>query len=208
MSKTKYAHPELAGIEVHGMSRGSFIARGAIATGSLYGAGAVTSFVGSAFAQSDSDVDIVNFALTLEYLETAFYKEALSKANLSGEAKQLAELIGGHEQQHVDALTGTVEKLGGKAVKAPGVKFPLTDEASFLKLAATFEDLGVSAYNGAAPMIKSKDVLAAAGGIVQVEARHAAAVRSLAGDPPTEGAFDVPLGKGAVLKAAMPFITG
>ena len=181
---------------------------GAIATGGLYGVGAVGSFVTGAFAQGGGDADIANFALTLEYLETAFYEEALAKANLSGDAKALAELIGGHEQEHVDALKGTVEKLGGKPVAAPGVKFPLKDEASFLKLAATFEDLGVSAYNGAAPMIQSTEVLAAAGGIVQVEARHAAAIRSLAGDSPTKGAFDVPLRESEVLKAAKPFITG
>jgi rubrerythrin len=190
------------------MSRSSFIARGALATGALYGTTAVGSFVTQAFAQGGGDVDILNFALTLEYLEAAFYKEALSKAGLSGQVKKLAQEIGDHENQHVDALTSAIKKAGGKPVTAPKVAFPLSNEASFLKLAETFEDTGVAAYDGAAPMIKSKDVLGAAGSIAQVEARHAAAIRYLKGDNPTVGAFEPTLTKGQVLKAVKPFIQG
>jgi Ferritin-like domain len=204
-----YANPELAAVEVHGMSRGAFIARGALATGALYGTTAVGSFVTGALAQEGAgDVGILNFALTLEYLEAAFYKEALSKAGLSGQAKKLAQEIGDHEDQHVDALTAAIKKAGGKPVKAPMATFPLSDQASFLKLAETFEDTGVAAYDGAAPMIKSTDVLAAAGSIVQVEARHAAAIRYLRGESPTRGAFEPTLGKAQVLKAVKPFIQG
>jgi rubrerythrin len=204
----KYAEPELAAVEVGGMSRSAFLARSAIATGGLYGAGAVSSFVTRAFAQGGGDIEILNFALTLEYLETAFYEEALSKVGLSGDAKKLAQLIGEHEKQHVDALTGAIEKAGGKPVEAPGVRFPLSDEASFLKLAVAFEDTGVYAYNGAAPMIQSPEVLGAAGTIVQVEARHAAAIRDLAGESPTPGAFDKTLTQQQVLKAVKPYIAG
>jgi rubrerythrin len=206
MKQGSYANPELAAIEVHGMSRGAFIARGALATGALYGTGAVSSFVTQAFAQGGGDVDILNFALTLEYLEAAFYEEALSKAGLSGEAKKLAREIGDHEKQHVDALSGAIKKAGGKPVAAPQVAFPLSNQGSFLKLAETFEETGVSAYNGAAPMLQSKDVLAVAGSIVQIEARHAAAIRVLKGDKPTVGAFDKTLAKDEVLKAVKPFI--
>ena len=145
---------EIADIEVTGHTRSAFLVRGALATGSLYGVGAVGSFVTQAFAQGGGgDVDILNFALTLEYLEAAFYKEGLAKAGLSGAAKKLATEIGDHENQHVDALTQTIKKLGGKPVQAPGVTFPFKDQESFLKLAQVFEDTGVSAYNGAAPMI-------------------------------------------------------
>jgi hypothetical protein len=206
MNENDYANPELAAIEVHGMSRGSFITRGALATGALYGTTAVGSFVTQAFAQGGGDVDILNFALTLEYLEAAFYKEALSKAGLSGQVKKIAREIGDHENQHVAALTSAIKKAGGKPVAAPKVAFPLSDEASFLKLAEVFEDTGVAAYDGAAPMIKSKEVLGAAGSIVQVEARHAAAIRFLAGNDPTLGAFDKTLKKDEVLKAVKPFI--
>ena len=77
-------------------------------------------------------------------------------------------------------------------MKAPNVDFGnvFTSEASFLKIAKTFEDTGVSAYNGAAPTIKSGDVLAAAGSIVQVEARHAALIRLTRGKTPAPEAFD------------------
>jgi len=206
MNSNTHVNPELAEVEVRGLSRSAFLARSAMATGGLYGAGAVGSFVTRAFAQGGSDVDILNFALTLEYLEAAFYEEAVAKAGLSGDAKKLAQLIGDHERQHVDALTGAIKDAGGKPVKAPGVTFPLKDEASFLKLAIAFEDTGVSAYNGAAPMIKSADVLGAAGAIVQVEARHAAAVRFMAGESPTTGAFDETLTEQQVLKAVKPYI--
>jgi rubrerythrin len=192
-----------------GLTRSAFIARGAMATGSLYGAGAVGGYVTRALAQSGAgDIDILNFALTLEYLEAAFYKEGLQKAKLSGDAKKLATEIADNEQQHVDALTQTIKKLGGKPVAAPSVKFPFTDQKSFLKLAQVFEDTGVSAYNGAAPMISSKEVLGAAGSIVQVEARHAAAIRLLNGEDPSPAAFDPTLTKKQVLKAVMPFIQG
>ena len=208
MNQTSPPNPELAAVEVHGMSRSAFLVRGALATGAVYGSGAVGSFVSSAFAQGSGDVAILNFALTLEYLETAFYETALKKAGLSGEAKKLATEIAGHEKQHVDTITATIKKLGGRPVAQPTVSFPLTDQSSFLKLAETFEDTGVSAYNGAAPKISSPDVLGAAGSIVQVEARHAAAIRLLKGDAPTKGAFDSTLGKAQVLKAVKPFIKG
>jgi rubrerythrin len=197
---------DIAEIEVRGHTRSAFLVRGALATGSLYGAGAVGGFVTQAFAQGGGDLDILNFALTLEYLEAAFYKEGIAKAGLSGSAKKLATEIGDHENQHVDALTATIKKLGGKPVKAPGVTFPFKDQASFLKLAQVFEDTGVSAYNGAAPMISSKEVLGAAGSIVQVEARHAAAIRYLNGNDPSPAAFDPTLSKNQVLKAVKPFI--
>ena len=206
MNQTQQASPELAAVEVSGMSRSTFIVRGALATGGLYGAGAVGSFVSSALAKGGGDVDILNFALTLEYLEAAFYDTALTKAGLSGDAKKLAQEIGAHEKEHVQALTATIKKLGGKPVAAPQVSFPLSNQTSFLKLAAVFEDTGVAAYNGAAPMISSTDVLVAAGSIVQVEARHAAAIRVLKGDSPTKGAFDPTLTKQQVLKAVKPFI--
>jgi Ferritin-like domain len=93
-------------------------------------------------------------------------------------------------------------------VKAPGVDFgdAFKNEKSFLMLAETFEDTGVSAYNGAAPSIESTEVLGAAGSIVQVEARHAAAIRLLNGKQPAEGAFDEALEMQQVLDAVKPFV--
>jgi hypothetical protein len=205
---TQQAVPELAVIEVHGMTRGAFIVRGALAAGAVYGAGAVAPFVAQAVAQSDSgDLDIVNFALTLEYLETEFYARAL-ELSLSDDVRALADLIHKDEAQHVAALAATVKNLGGKPAKKPMFTFPDQDEKSFLKLAQTLEDTGVAAYNGAGPAIQSKEVLAAAGSIVQIEARHAAAIRLQNGELPAPDAFDKPLETDAVLAAVKPFIAG
>ena len=193
-------------IEIHGMSRGAFLVRGALATGAAVGAASVGPWVTRALAQDGGgDVDILNFALTLEYLEADFYRQA-SKLSLKGDYKSLAKEFGANEQEHVDALVATIGQLGGKPVKSPKFAFGLKSQKDFEKLAVTLEDTGVSAYNGAAPMIMSKEVLAAAGSIVQVEARHAAALRFLGGMSPTTGAFDKTLPKAAVLKAVTPLI--
>ena len=210
MSTHELAAPELASIEVEGVTRQGFLVRSAVAAGSVYGLATVGPFVGRAMAQeSGGDVDVLNFALTLEYLEAAFYDQAVKNTRgLAGEAMEIAETLRDNENEHVKVLTATIKDLGGKPVKAPGVDFgkAFATQSSFLKTAQTFEDLGVSAYNGAAPQIKSKDVLGAAGAIVQVEARHAAAIRFLRNKPITDGAFDKALEMPAVLKAAKPFI--
>jgi Ferritin-like domain len=210
MSQENLAAPELAAIDVHGVSRQAFIMRGAVAAGSVYGLAAVGPFVREALAQDGGgDVDILNFALTLEYLESAFYTQGLKQVSgLSGDAKSLATEIRDNENEHVAALTKTIKSLGGKPVKTPGVDFgdAFANQKAFLKLAQTFEDTGVSAYNGAAPMIESTDVLAAAGSIVQIEARHAAAIRLMNGQPITDGGFDKPLEQQAVLDAVKPFV--
>jgi rubrerythrin len=209
MSNNKnLAAPELAAIEVHGMSRGAFIVKGALAAGAVYGASTVAPFVSQALAQSGGgDVDIVNFALTLEYLEADFYTKA-QKLGLSGDVARLARLLQNDETQHVQALTATVKQLGGTPAKKPVFVFPDNSASGFLKLAQVLEDTGVSAYNGAAPAIQNKEVLGAAGSIVQVEARHAAAIRLQNKAEPAPAAFDKPLAKAAVLTAVKPFIKG
>jgi rubrerythrin len=210
MSQDKLMAPELAAIDVQGIDRHSFIVRGAVAAGAVYGLGAVGPFVRQAIAQEGGgDVDILNFALTLEYLESTFYNQALRRVSgLSGDVKSLATEIRDNEVEHVVALSKTIKTLGGMPVKAPGVDFgnAFASQKSFLALAQTFEDTGVSAYNGAAPAIRSPEVLAAAGSIVQVEARHAAAIRSLNGEPITDGGFDKSLDTQAVLQAVKPFV--
>ena len=206
MSDSTLAIPELGGVEIHGMTRGAFVLKGALAAGAVYGASTVGPFVGRAFAQSGGgDVDIVNFALTLEYLEADFYKKAAS-LGLSGDLMKLAKQFGDEETAHVDALTATVKKLGGKPAAKPTFVFPVKDESSFLKLAQTLEDTGVAAYNGAGPQIQSKEVLGAAGSIVQIEARHAAAIRLKRSQPPAPDAFDKTMSMADVLKAVKPLI--
>jgi rubrerythrin len=188
-------------------TRSEVLAKGALAVGSVYGALAVGPYVRRALGASmGGDIAIVNFALTLEYLEAKFYEEAKGRVRANGELMSLIDLLAKDEQQHVEALAATVKQLGGKPVAEPKFNFAYSGTSGFLKLAQTFEDVGVSAYNGAGPMIKSKEVLAAAGGIVQVEARHAAAIRLQNEEEPAPVAFDEPLAEKQVLKAVEPFL--
>jgi rubrerythrin len=206
MNSPDTSSPELAAVEVHGLSRASFILRGALGAGALYGVGAVAPFVGNALAAT-SDVDILNFALTLEYLETDFYQSKGKSVGLSGQAKALATSFGDEEAEHVAALSKAITSLGGKPVKKPTFAFPVNSQSSFLSLAYVLENTGVGAYNGAAPSLSNKSVLAAAGSIVQVEARHAASIAVLTGKSITpNGAFDKPLSMKQVLAKAGPLI--
>lgn len=211
MSDQILTQPELAAVRIdedsNDLSRSEVILKGALAAGAIYGAAMVGPFVGKALAMSDvGDVGILNFALTLEYLESSFYREAKTRAKASGDLKSLIDLVARDEDEHVGALTETIKKLGGKPVAEPKFDFPYSGTAGFLKLAQTFEDTGVSAYNGAAPQIKSREVLEAAGSIVQVEARHAAAIRLQNGAEPSPLAFDPSLSEAKVRKAVEPFI--
>lgn len=211
MRNEELAQPQLADVHIDAdgedFSRSEVILKGALAAGAVYGAMSVAPFVSRALAMSGGgDVGILNFALTLEYLESSFYREAKRRAGASGELKGLIDLVARDEDEHVKALTATIEKLGGKPVAEPKFDFPYGSTAEFLELAQTFEDTGVSAYNGAAPQIKSKEVLGAAGSIVQVEARHAAAIRLQNEAEPSPEAFDPTLSKPQVLKAVEPFI--
>jgi hypothetical protein len=211
MSHQELAHPELAAVTVDedsgDLSRSDVILKGALAAGAVYGTFMVGPYVRKALAMSGGgDVDILNFALTLEFLESTFYKEAKTRAKASGELKSLINLLADDEEQHVAALTASIKELGGKPVAEPKFNFDYNDTAGFLKLAQTFEDTGVSAYNGAGPMIESKEVLGAAGSIVQVEARHAAAIRLQNKEEPAPEAFDPSLDEAQVLKAVEPFI--
>jgi hypothetical protein len=205
-SSTPRATPERNSAQ--GMTRATFLLRGAIATASVSGLGAVAPFVSGALASAGGgDVEVLNFALTLEYLESDFYNVKGAALALGPAARSYVKQFGEQEQDHVEALQKTIKQLGGTPVAKPQFRFPVNDEAGFLRLASTLENLGVGAYNGAAPAISASEVLAAAGSIVQVEARHAAAVDLLLGkDPTPNGAFDKPLSKATVLAAAKPLI--
>jgi hypothetical protein len=208
MTVNELTSPDLAACEVHGMTRGSFILRGALAAGALYGTASVAPFVSQALAQSGGgDAEILNFALTLEYLEADFYTVKGKQVGLSGEAKAYARTFGAEEVAHVSALTAAIKALGATPVAKPTFVFPATSESSFLSLASVLENTGVGAYNGAAPSLQSKAVLASAGSIVQTEARHAAAIDLLIGMSPTPNqGFDRPFTKAEVLAKAGPLI--
>lgn len=207
-TKTELTDPELAGVEIDGVTRGAFILRGALAASAIYGTSTVGPFVSSALAAGDGgDVAILNFALTLEYLESAFYKKALG-LHLSSETRQFAQTFGDDETQHVAALQKAIQSLGGKPGAKPTFSFPITDEKSFLTLAQKLEDTGVEAYNGAGPKIKSKKILAAAGSIVQIEGRHAAIIRILNGAFPAPHTFDRTANAAQVAARIAPLIKG
>lgn len=167
-----------------------------------------------------SDVEILNYALTLEFLEAEFYDKVIASGLVKDQkVADLAKKFGETEQEHVDALTATIKKLGGSPVKAPKTKFEETLEKGLeetLNTAATVENLGAAAYLGQAGAIKNKEVLAAALAIHTVEARHAAALNhlvgrgfsgdgELSGSIPT-GAFAKPMDMAAVNEAVKPFL--
>jgi hypothetical protein len=157
-------------------------------------------------AGASGDLKIVNYALTLEYLEDQFYSKVVASGLFSGKTLSTLKTFGSEEHQHVLALEGVAMKLGTPAAKPTG-KFPLTSAASVAKLAATVENLGAAAYLGQAGSIQSKEILAAALSIHTVEARHAATLNMLLKLSPTpDGAFGVPMSMSQVLAAVKPFI--
>jgi rubrerythrin len=170
--------------------------------------GGTTTAAGTATtkANASSDLAIVNYALTLEYLEADFYDQAVRSGEIKDRAvADLAQRIGESEHQHVDALTATVKKLGGTPAMKPATKFDDViggGPAKILQTAAAVENLGAAAYLGQAGRIKSKEVLAAALSIHSVEARHAAALNRLTGRGfGGNGPLDGSLPDGAFAKA-------
>jgi len=159
-----------------------------------------------------TDVQILNYALTLEHLENAFYKAAIT--NFTAADFQAAGTTTGFygnlqeisldEQTHVDFLSGA---LGSAATKPCTYAFPVTDATSFLAVANILEGVGVSAYLGAAQFIANKDYLTAAGSILTVEARHSAYIRQQNTASPFPSPFDIPLDFDEVYSLAAQFIT-
>ncbi len=167
------------------------------------------SAVGTRQGPASGDLDILNYALTLEYLESGFYDRGIAAGLLSGRELALVTPIRDHERAHVQAVTDTITGLGGKPVAKPKLTFPkgtFTDKGKFLATASTFEELGVKAYHGQVPLIVSGDLLAAAASIAGVESRHAAILADLTGGDPFPGPIEANLPMKDVLKAAMPFI--
>ncbi len=200
---------ELAAIHVNGVTREAFLVRATLAAGATYGALSATPYIAKALAKGTSDVDILNYALTLEYLESAYYTEGIKQVKgLAADELELVKEIRDNEDAHVEALAATVKGLGGTPAAKPTFDFgaAFASPEAFLKVANTLEDAGVSAYNGAGPLISSKEVLAAAGSIVQVEARHAALIRLARGKPPAPQSFDAASTMDAILKKVAPFI--
>ena len=155
------------------------------------------------------DVGILNYALTLEFLETAFYADVVKSGLFKGADLETIRKFGREEAEHVKALTAAVKRMGGKPAAEPKAEFPLDSAKSVLELAATVENLGAAAYLGQAANIKSPEVLASALAIHSVEGRHAAVLNTLRGESITpDGAFAKPADVKTVLEAVEPFIVG
>jgi hypothetical protein len=153
------------------------------------------------------DIGILNYALTLEYLETAFYADVVKSGLFKGADLETIRKFGAEEAEHVGALTAAVKQMGGQPAPEPKTEFPLKSARSVLELAATVENLGAAAYLGQAANIKSPEVLASALAIHTVEGRHASVLNTLLGKSITpDGAFAKPATAKVVLKSVEPFI--
>lgn len=198
--------------EVAGDTRMSFLRKGALAGGAALSGGAILSALIPDVALAaggrppakfgKGDVGILNFALTLEYLERAFYNEATDSGAITD--PQTATFLGvttHDERKHVAFLK---KALGRLAVKEPKFNFhgATSDQSTFQQVAYVLENTGVHAYLGQAPNIQSGKVLLAAASIVTIEARHSGAIGSIIGKKINpNGAFDNGLPASAILKA-------
>nr|WP_305883038.1 ferritin-like domain-containing protein [Halobellus rarus] len=209
------------------------MARSAIAGGSLLALGGATgSVLGQEDGDSDdgpeemtasfddvegTDLDVLNYALSLEHLENAFYREGLEMFSVEDfvvadslesydeerrmEVYDRVETIAEHESTHVDVLTQAIELLGGTPVEEDSYNFGVETVGDFLGLGQVLENTGVAAYAGAAPFVESPDLLSAALSIHSVEARHAALLNEVNGESPFPDAFDSAQSQQEVLDA-------
>jgi hypothetical protein len=160
-----------------------------------------------------SDIDVLNYALTLEHLEYAFYRDGVGLFTFGTDGRGQSidtnfAAIRDHEGAHVETLTSVITDLGGEPVSEATYDFgdAYTDPMAFMATAAALENTGVSAYDGAGQFITDPDLLTAAGAIVAVEARHASYLNLLTGEIPFPAAFETPLTMDEVLEIAGPFI--
>jgi hypothetical protein len=196
--------------EAAGIDRSDFLKKSVLAGGGLLAGGAIfNQYLSSAEAaisttkrSKANDVKILNYALTLEYLEAAFYKQAVANMAYGGDPNlaRFAQTVASHEATHVKFLKSVLKSA---AIKSPKFDFgaAVTDQKTFAATAQTLEDTGVTAYLGQVANIFQRGVLSAAGTIATVEARHAAWIRLINGEIPAPAAFDKRKSEKAVLKA-------
>lgn len=176
------------------------VLRAALAGGGVVMAGGVAIALPGPARSAPSvrqDAEILSFVLLLERLQGALYAEALAKGALTGELREFATTVGGHEREHA----AFVEKALGSGVQPPPRRFEFgdatTDPQRFAATAQEIEDLGVAAYQAQAPNL-TPTALAAAARIVSVEARHAAWIRDLRGERPAPSASEPRVAAGKV----------
>jgi hypothetical protein len=154
------------------------------------------------------DLEIVRYALTLEYIEADFYDKVVEAGIFSGATGDLFKEIQQNEHEHVAALTALAKKLDGAPPERPVTRFPFGGHGrSIVDVAATLENVGAAAYLGQVEAIESREVLAAALSIHTVEGRHAAKLNRLAGrNFSPDGSFASPLDMVEVSNAIAPFV--
>jgi Ferritin-like domain len=197
------------------ISRRSMLKIGAASALTLGLAGTLPASRNAVFAQDialASDLDVLNYALTLEHLEYAFYRDGIGNFTFGNDPfgqsidTNLAA-IRDHEGAHVTALTDAIVSMGGTPVTESTYDFGYgSDPVAFLATAAALENTGVSAYDGAGQYIQTPELLPVAGGIVAVEARHASYLNLITGAQPFPASFETPLTPDEVLAIATPFI--
>ena len=187
-----------------GSSSSSSTAAGTSSSAAAAGTG--TSKAVASTSAPSGDLAIVNYALTLEYLESQFYAKVIKSGLFHGKNLSIIKSFGAEETQHVVALKKVAMSMGTPA-KEPMGKFPIHSAAQVTKLAGAVENLGAAAYLGQAGNIQSKEILAAALAIHSIEARHAATINLVLSKSPTpDGAFAKPMTMAQVLKVVTPFI--
>lgn len=193
---------------------GGKMAFGGMLAAAMFGSPALRA--SGVFAQDSTpafadDLEVLNYALTLEHLEYAFYRDGIGQFTFGAgpfndniDTNLMA--IRDHEGAHVDTLTQVITDLGGTPVAEATYDFGYTDVISFLMTAAALENTGVRAYDGAGASIMDPGLLTAAGSIVAVEARHASYLNLINGEIPFPEAFESPATPEEVLAIAGPFI--
>lgn len=204
--------PEISNImSRRGAFQDAAIKLGVLATASTLVGVASTAAFGQGAKLPEKVVEVLNFALTLEYLEDEFYRTGVGTSNLiPSENRATFETISKHEAAHVEVLKGA---LGSHAVKKPEFDFTakgafkdvFSNYKTFLALSQAFEDTGVRAYKGqAGNLLGHEDILTIALQIHSVEARHAAEVRLIRGQP----AWIVGNSRGDLPAATQPIYDG
>ncbi len=230
------ANPTVAGSG----TRGSFLLKAAGVTGAAFVGGGLLAGPGTAFASSAtdnvSDVDVLNFALTLEYLEATFYTQALGGRGTHGvpashgrfdrRAVERSRLVRRHHGHHHGGHNGVYDRLrvirdhevghvdflrgalAGAAVEPCTFDFSgaLANVSKFLGTAQVLENTGVMAYDGAIRYVETGDYLQAGAQIATIEARHAAYLNTVNGDSPFPDPFDMGKKPSEIVTAASQFI--
>ncbi|MDQ4044102.1 MAG: ferritin-like domain-containing protein [Chloroflexota bacterium] len=204
------------------MNRRSLLRAGAVAGGAALAFGTVRPAFGQGSGTSMSEdapfggpIDVLNYALTLEHLEAAFYRDGLAAIGQNGITAlgfqagvfdYLSE-IGAHEAAHVATLSDVITQLGGTPVQEGTYDFGYADAAGFIQVAQALEDTGLDAYTGAAQyLIENDELLTAALTIHGIEGRHASYLAILNAQVPYPEAFEAPLAPSEVLDIAGQFI--